>query len=110
MQENDMLWDRFAGALAVYVENYLLKSGDEGSFGLKPSYEVDYEIADEIIDFLQKTLETSGIENRWSFQIAACKNINELAPQLKQLAVQFLPKFLKQYPQYAQARCLEVEK
>lgn len=109
MVQNDVLWDRLAGMLMIYVDNYLLKKNGGGKLKLKPSYEVNYEIPEEILAELQKTLESGDISEIWYIKIASCRNINELPSQFQRLIVLFLPRFYKEYPQYVDEDCLNQE-
>ena len=99
----DVLWDRLAGCFKLYVENYELKKYGS-TFNLKPSYEVDYEID---LDVLKKY--TDDIDNYWAHLIGGCRNINNLPNDLKELVLQFLPRFFEQFPQYKEAECLKSE-
>lgn len=110
MDEIDVMWDRLTGGLMLYIENFELKKcSGVGRFNLNPSYKVDYEIADEILEYLEKTTEEENIDSYWHMQIGSCRNINNLPPYLQQLVIQFLPRFLAQYPQYKDAKCLKIE-
>lgn len=104
MTEISHMWDRLAGALIIYVENYLLSKQSYSELTIKPSYDVDYEIEDSILEYLEKSYSSENINDIWQHKIAGCKNINELPFELKQLVNQFLPRFFLQYPQY---RCEE---
>lgn len=59
-----VLWDRLAGGLQEYVENYCLYKNQSK---IKPSYDVDYEI--ESLDELQKH---TSVDDYWVLQIAGC--------------------------------------
>ncbi len=74
-----------------------------GTFGIWSENKVDYTIPD-----IEKLFEDTSIENYWVFKIAACKNINDLPEQLKELVIQYLPRFFAQYPKYKDAECLKV--
>ncbi|MDD6233089.1 MAG: hypothetical protein PUA89_10305 [Frisingicoccus sp.] len=103
-----VLFDRLAGSLMTYVENYLLKQHKvkTGRLKISPSYEVDYEISDEIIRYINLTLEREDCFF-WYFQIAACNDLSEVDEPLKSLVIQFLPKFFEQFPEYKNAECLK---
>lgn len=103
MDSTDVLWDRLAGGLQIYVENYYLKITGGGKLKLQPSYNVDYVIED--IDLLKKHNE---INDYWVFKIGGCRNINELPVFLRKLVVQFLPRFFQEYPQYRDVECLKI--
>ncbi len=109
MQEIDILWDRLAGTLKIYVDNYLICKSGGGKRKLSPSYNVDYKIEEEIISELLKSHENGDIQNIWYLKIGACRDINELPLYLKKLVEQFLPRFLSDYPQYQDAECLKIE-
>lgn len=105
----EVLWDRLAGELMEYVENYELSKSDGGKWKIEPSYNVDYKIEEEIISELYRTLEAKDICNIWYHQVEFCTNINELPLYLKKLLKQFLPRFLSEYPQYQNAECLKIK-
>ena len=111
MQKIDLLWDRLAGALMIYVENYMFCKSACGKGGLKlsPTYNVDYEIEEEIISELSRSHENGDLRNIWYNKIDACRNINDLPLYLKKLVEQFLPRFLSEYPQYKEEECLKIE-
>ena len=100
--DNETLWDRLAGMLGIYAENYVLAK-NENPLGIEPSYAVDYEIKD-----VERLFDSKSIYDQWIFQIADCRDINELPPDLKELVVQFLPRFFAQYPEYETAECLAI--
>lgn len=109
MQEVDgILWAILAGELRVYVQNYELSKSAEGigKWKLGPSYNVDYEIEEEIIFELYAAKDMSSW---WYYQILNCTNINELPLYLKKLLKQFLPRFLFEYPEYQNAECLKIK-
>ena len=90
----DVLTDRLAAGLSVYIENYLVdKNG--GKWGLKPSYTVDYEISD--ITELDKYM---GADNYWSHIILESGHISDLPEYLQKLVRQYSPRFFADYPQY----------
>ncbi len=105
MDSTDVLWDRLAGTLKTYVEDYLLKM--EGG-KLQPSCQVDYELDAETVLFLQNTLNSGDIENVWYLRISGCKDINELPDELKRVVRQFLPRFFEKFPEYEDANCLKI--
>lgn len=113
MQDRDVylevLWDRLAGNLMEYIKNYELSKSDKGEWKIEPSYNVDYEIEEEIISELYRTLEAKDCRSFWYHQVEFCTNINELPLYLKKLVEQFLPRFLSEYPQYQDAECLKIE-
>ena len=90
----ETLTDRLAAGLCLYVENYFIAQ-DGGKLGLKPSYKVDYEIHN--IDNLYKH---TNIDDFWVHVITGSKHISELPVCLQELVRQYLPRFLKDYPQY----------
>lgn len=113
MYEREILWDRLAGTLMEYVENYFLhqqKAGvGTGTFNIGPSYDVDYEISDEILEAIDESMSTGKIENYWFFQIDACRDINKLSKPLQQLVLQYLPRFYEMFPEYRDAECLIIK-
>lgn len=96
----NILWDRLAGEILEYVENFCLYKSQSK---IKPSYEVDYNI--ECLDELQKH---TDIEDYWAHQIASCTNINDLPAYLQGLVLQYLPRFFEKYPEYKDADCLKL--
>lgn len=108
MQETDILWDRLAGTLNIYVENFLIYRSGGGKHKLSPSYNVDYEIEEEIISEVSGSYENGDIQSIWYIQVSACRNINDLPLYLKKLVKQFLPRFFQDYPQYQEAECLKI--
>lgn len=121
MDDNEPMWDRLAGTLMNYVDNYYLQqeinnreqNGETGLYDgfplIEPSYEVDYEISESILEYLRQTLETGNIDDIWYLTIGtAYQNINDFPPELKKLTVQFLPRFFAQFPEYEAEECLRV--
>lgn len=80
-----VLWDRLAGGIQEYVENYCLYKSESK---IKPSYEVDYQI--DCLDELQKH---TTVNDYWVHQISGCKHINDLPTYLQELVLQYLPRF-----------------
>lgn len=113
-----VLFDRLAGTIMLYVEDYIMqkqieereingKSGLNDKFpNLKPSCEVDYKISDEIMECIYRSLDGSA-DDVWYLKIAICNNIDDIEEPLKTLVVQFLPKFFEMFPQYRGAECLK---
>ena len=106
-----VLWV-LAAELREYVDNYQLSKSDEEndgvirSFNLKPSYNVDYEIEEEIIS------ELNSAEDKYHwyyYQILTCTNKNELPLYLKKLIKQFLPRFLSEHPEFQDEEFLKIE-
>lgn len=93
------LWDRLAGGLQEYVENYCLYKSQSK---VEPSYDVDYEI--DCLDELQKH---TTVNDYWVHQISGCKHINDLPTYLQKLVIQYLPRFFEKYPMYKGAECLQ---
>lgn len=100
---SDVLWDRLAGGLAEYVDNYLLKTSGGGKLRIQPSYEVDYEIANA-----ESLFDDASFDGYWVHKVASCRNVNDLDSNLKELVLQFLPKFFTQFPEYRSEGCLKV--
>lgn len=95
----------------IYVENFFIsKSKHEGSI-IKPlpPYKVDYEISDEIIEYLKKNTQEGGIENLWYHKISTYGNVNDIPSPLRELVIQFLPRFIAQYPQYKDEPSIQVK-
>ena len=105
MDENDVLFDRLAGGVLEYVKNYYLSKIQ--SF-VTPSYDVDYEVSQEILFEIEKSIK-KNIDDIWYHQISNCKNINDLPYYLQSLIIQYLPRFLKQYPQYENHKNLQIK-
>ncbi len=111
MNETNVLFDRLAGTLMLYVENFFLNQAtynDDMKIKVQPSYKVDYEISEDIILGLKESALSNNIDNIWYHKISGCKNINDLPEYLIKLIVQFLPRFFEQYPQYTNEECLKV--
>lgn len=107
MDKTDVIWDRFTGGLMLYVDNFLIaKSG--GKRKIQPSYAVDYDISDIIIEYLEKTEQEGKMEDIWYIKISSYRSINDIPSPLKELAVQFLPRFLGEYPEYKDEHCLQI--
>lgn len=104
MEIIDVLFDRLAGGLMLYVENYYLHKSQNK---ILPSYKVDYEISKDIISEIEKSTQSNNIDEIWYHKISGCKNINELPDYLKELITQYLPKFFKEYPQYKNSEYLK---
>lgn len=110
-----ILW-LLATELREYVDNYEFSKNDEEcdkendgkirSFKLEPSYDVDYEIEEEIISELYSA---EDMYHWYYYQVLTCKNINELPLYLKKLLKQFLPRFLSEYPEFQDAECLKIK-
>lgn len=111
MTDEDILWDRLAGTILIYVENYAMqkkidereKTGKKGYSDelpfLKPSYPVDYEI---------ENVEQFRDDEPWALEISKYQNINDLPGSLKKLVIGYLPRFFKDFPEYRDAECLKV--
>lgn len=95
-----VLWDRLAGGLQEYVENYCLYISQSK---IKPSYEVDYEI-----DCLDKLHKHTTVNDYWVHQISGCNHINDLPTYLQELVLQYLPRFFIRYPEYQNLDCLKI--
>ncbi len=95
----------------LYVDNYFLSqaSNNENSkFKVQPTYKVDYEIPEEIINELKKSYENDDINKIWCHLISGCRNINDLPDYLQKLVIMYLPRFFKQYPQYKDHLSLQI--
>ena len=103
------VWDRLVGGLMIYVDNFFIAKQGGGRYKLSPSYEVDYNISDEIIKYIEENVQECGIENLWYNKIAAYKNVNNIPSPLRELVVQYLPRFIAQYPKYKDAPSLRLD-
>lgn len=101
-----ILWERLAGGIKLYVENYILskEQSQQGGFNLKPSYVVDYEIQN-----LDNILFMQSLEDYYVHIIIGCRNINDLPLDLRNLAEQYLPRFFADYPEYKDEKCLQID-
>lgn len=84
--------DRFAGGLIAYVQDYFRGRDVYGKL-------IDYEIpnADYFSENARALLE----------EIRTLKPIREYTPKLKEIAIQYLPIFLEEYPRLAKKDCLK---
>lgn len=101
---NSALWDRLAGEVSVYIDNYIVAKNGGGKFHLKPSYPVDYKIED-----IDKIISARSIDEYYVHVISGCKNINELPEPIKKLVIQYLPRFFAKWPEYASEKCLRIK-
>ena len=53
MNQIDVLWDRLAGYAMTYVDNYALAKCNGGKFKPNPSYNVNYEIPEAVLSYIQ---------------------------------------------------------
>lgn len=107
MQKVDgILCEMLAEELREYIANYEFSKSDGGKCKLKPSYNVDYKIEEEIISELYSA---KDIYDWWYYQIVSCTNINELPLYLKKLLKQFLPRFLSEHSEFQDVECLKIE-
>lgn len=104
MEKVSVLFDRLAGGLRGYVENYYLHKSQSK---ILPSYKVDYEISKDIINGIEKSTQSENMDDMWYLKISGCTNIDELPDYLKKLIVQYLPRFFKEYPQYKNSEYLK---
>ena len=95
-----VLWDRLAGELREYVENWCLSRSQSR---IKPSYEIDYEI-----NCLEELKKHTTLDDYWVHRISACENINDLPIYLQELVLQYLPRFFKNHPEYKNLDCLKI--
>lgn len=98
--EIGVLWDRLAGELREYVENWCLSRSQSR---IKPSYEIDYEI-----NCLEELKKHTTLDDYWVHRISACENINDLPIYLQELVLQYLPRFFKNHPEYKNLDCLKI--
>lgn len=109
MSNVKVLFDRLAGCLKIYVENYQLENNGGGVFHLQPSYPVDYEISQDILNAIEQSY-GGKTDDIWYIKISSCQSVRELPNYLQELISQFLPKFFEQFPQYKNAPALEIQK
>ena len=85
-QLESIVMDRFAGMLAEHIE-------ESGGFCFGGNH----------------VTEKSGydLEADWRIQLMTAKSIREYPSKLKTLALEFLPTFLEEYPQYRGCQYLE---
>ena len=88
------LTDRLAAGLSLYIENYFIAK-DSGLLGLKPTYAVDYEIAN-----ISELSQYMDIDNYWVYIITGSGHISDLPEYLQGLVKQYAPRFFEDYPQY----------
>ena len=105
MDNVDVLFDRLAGIITVYIEDFLLQARLNKK---NNQNEIKSVIDDDIMMEIVKSVSQDQIENIWNHQIANCKNINNLPMYLQKLVVQFLPKFFDLYPEYKKEECLKI--
>ena len=91
----DVAWDRFTGMLKNYIEEF---AASKCMFFGEKTEQVDYEI--ENFD---------SLEEDWYSQLLNLDCISEYHEGLKKVAIQYLPIFLNEYPEYKNAECLKVE-
>ena len=111
MDAVDILFDRLAGTLMLYVDNYFLSKSiyrKDTKFKIQPSYEVDYEIPEEILEELKKSITKDDMDNIWFHLISGCRDINDLPDYIQKLIIMYLPRFIAQYPQYQDHPCLKI--
>ena len=104
MDKTNVLFDRLAGGLILYVDNYYLHKA-KGK--ILPSYKVDYKISKDIITQIEKSLTSGNMDDIWYHKISKCKSVKELPDYLKELTAQYLPKFFDEYPQYKSSKYLK---
>lgn len=109
MTETLQMWDKLAGELVIYVENYLLSLQSDFDLVVKPSYEVDYKISDKVLAYLKKTTEAGDINEIWQHKIAVCRDVKTLPNELQELVGQFLPSFFSRHPEYRHEASLKGE-
>lgn len=99
-----VLWDRLAGEIVVYVENYILFKTGGANFRLNPSYPVDYEIEN-----VEEIVSDKSVDGYFAHKISGCRDVNELPTHLKKLVMQYLPRFLANHPEYSNEECLTIK-
>ena len=108
MDFDAVLWDRLAGEIALYVENFIIsqnKNNKSSRFNIRPSYNVDYDISDAL---LKDIVNCESSEKYYVNIIAGSRNINLLPPHIKELVCNYLPQFFLAHPEYKNAECLKI--
>ena len=100
-----VIFDRLSGCMIEYVENYLLNKSQSK---IIPSYKVDYEISQEILFEIEKSLQ-GDIDTIWYHKISECVDINDLPTYLQKLVIQCLPLFFERFPQYKGCDSLQLK-
>lgn len=92
----ESIMDRFAGGLMVYIDDYYASTRN-GIY--KPV--VDYVIPhdDYISEHSREIMD----------ELRTLKPVREYSDELKDVARQYLPSFIKEYPHYKDADCLTLE-
>lgn len=91
------IMDRFAGGLMVYLDDYYA-SKRNGIYKPVVNYSIPHE------DYISEHAE--DIRN----ELRILKAVYEYSDELKDVAAQYLPLFIEEYPQYKDADCLRVNK
>ena len=102
MKKTDVLWDRLAGGVQIYVENYIISQHAAGRYPVKPSYPVDYKIDD-----IEEITADTSLDGYFAHKISRCRDASELPIYLKKLVKQYLPRFFDAYPEYRGEKSLE---
>ena len=90
----DCIMDRFGGGLILYMSDYFASKN-----GMIYRPKVNYTIPNE--DYIRENWKSVCEEIRW------LKPLSEYSKEIKAVAVQYLPIFFKDYPQFADAECLQ---
>ncbi len=106
MDKIDILFDRLAGCMKIYVDNYALAHNDAEGFDLQPSYPVDYDIQEWIMQEISESYKNTN--DVWYLQISRCRDINDLPVYIKELVLQFLPRFFEEFPYHKEMDCLKI--
>lgn len=92
-----VIMDRFAGWIVAYVEDYF----SEGSI-LSGHIKIDYELPDVLY-----------VKSHWmemKDELLMLNPVYTYSAELKLIAVQCLPAFIKEYPQYKDEGCLNLHR
>ena len=108
MKNNSVIFDRLSGGLCLFIENYQLqKKGGK----IKPSYELSDKELNYLDNHLIEIEEFKGkaynSKDGYIYQICTCENIKDLPTKIYSLIKCFLPRFLKQFPEYKDIDCLK---
>ena len=93
--QTSVVMDRFAGGLLNYIDTYFLS--------------LNGTIYRPIIDYSNP--EADDIAKNWETildQLQSLRPVRDYSPELKAVAKQYMPTFLKEYPEYEAEECLKL--
>lgn len=99
--KKEILWDRLAGEVDIFVKNYILTKQKST---IKPTYKVTEDLP------IEKLMNAKSWEDMYVNVIGGCENINDLPKYVKQVVIACLPRFFEKYPQYKGEKSLQVAK